>query len=116
VLPILFILTEGGWKMSRIHLLGSLVEIEDSTFNILKNIDDSMKTVCNGNACDDIDYRFDEDTRSYHFFNDSNKKINLKVISGSYFGCGPFKTRDMRPMEEWDTGFYGICDYEANYR
>ena len=104
--------------MKKMQLLGSLVEIDGANVKVMDeaSTENALLTSCSGNACGDIDYQFDEDTRSYHFFNDGNKKVRLKVTSGSYFGCGGSKTRNMRPEDEWDSGFYGICDYEANYR
>ena len=104
--------------MKKIQLLGSLVEIDGSNAKIMDKeaTEASLMASCSGNACGDIDYQFDEDTRSYHFFNDGNKKVHLKVTSASVFGCGGSKTRNMRRGDEWDSGFYGICDYEANYR
>jgi len=96
------------------NLLGNVVEIKDSTITVKEC--NEVSNLCNGNACADIDYQFDEDTKSYHFYNDGNRLVILKVQSGTLFGCGQFKTRRMRPGSEWDTGFFGICKYEANYK
>ena len=99
--------------MNHIELLGASFELKKDN---LKRIKKARTVPCKGNACSDIDYQWDNNTNSFHFFNDGNKKILLKVTSATYFGCSVSKTKRLRPYEEWDTGFYGICEYEANYR
>ena len=97
--------------MELAELCGASVRIEGSQ---ISGSDGSVE--CRGDACQDIDYQWDPDTNSYHFFNDGAKKVLLTVTSATVFGCSGSKTRRMRPKDEWDTGFFGFCKYEANYR
>ena len=97
-----------------IELFGTSLELNDRTLTRTEALDAEN---CSGNACRDIDYQWDSDTRSYHFFNDGNRRVLLRVIHANVFGCSAiFKERRMRPGEEWDSGFEGFCRYEANYR
>ena len=100
--------------MKHIELVGALFELDGKSLTLLE--ENPIVVSCKGNACGDIDYQWNDDTNSYHFFNDGSEKLELKVTSASYFGCGPYSTRRMRPGQSWDTGFFGICEYEANYR
>ena len=101
--------------MERVELVGRQFELNGDNLKCLSE-KEASRASCSGNACKDIDYQWYDDTNSYHFFNDGSKRVLLKVTSATYFGCSVYKTRRMRPGEEWDSGFYGLCSYEANYR
>lgn len=103
--------------MEKVYLAGELFETDGSNLKHQPE-DKGLEGVnCSGNACADIDMQWDEDTRSYHFYNDGNRKLKLRVNSATYFGCtAVWKTRNMRPGDEWDSRFFGVCKYESNYR
>ncbi|MEM9066580.1 MAG: hypothetical protein AAGB51_13945 [Planctomycetota bacterium] len=106
--------------MEHMHLCGAVVQVDGSQMAVIEDQSQAVSAnagaACNGNACGDIDMQWDEDTRSYHFFNDGNQKVRLRVQSATIPFCGGWKTRNMRPGDEWDSGLYGVCKYEANYR
>ncbi|MYF12092.1 MAG: hypothetical protein F4229_14110 [Gammaproteobacteria bacterium] len=101
-----------------IQMRDTMFDVDDaSKLLVLVSRASSDSDFCKaGDACDDIDYQWNEETSSFHFFNDGSRKIFLKVTSATYFGCSGYKAKRMRPGQEWDTGFSGLCHYEANYR
>lgn len=101
------------------QLLGAVFAIDDERPRDLKRLEVATKLdeFCSGNACGDIDMRWEDETNSYHFFNDGEKKVRVEVQQATYAGCTPqVRNRDMRPGDEWDCGYFGVCKYEANYR
>ncbi|XPF94870.1 hypothetical protein ACM9HF_02340 [Colwellia sp. RE-S-Sl-9] len=103
--------------MKIINLFGAKFSIDDKALNFIEPALESNKTdYCNGNACDDIYWEWDDDTRSYHFFNEGEKRVRLKVEGANYLGCnGVIKRKTMRPGTEWECKLGGICEFSAKY-
>lgn len=102
--------------MEQIIITDKVIQSDGKNITLLENHASLTQAKCTGNACDDIDYEYDSDIRSFIFYNDGDRKVEVNIHLANIGGCvAAWKTKKMRPGSEWIPKVFMMCGYTAKY-